>query len=56
MTCSGFASRGGRVIPTVYKMETAGKEGQFTVMEITDTRFDIALPDQIFTMQNLQRR
>ncbi|MGL4369401.1 MAG: outer membrane lipoprotein-sorting protein [Spirochaetota bacterium] len=56
MTCGSVKAVRGRVIPTVYKVESTGKADQYTLMEITDAAFDTPLPGRIFTMQNLQRR
>lgn len=56
MSCGKFRMLHGRMIPTVYRVESSGKNGQFTVMEIVDARFDEPVPEKIFSMQNLQRR
>lgn len=55
LTCSDFKTMGGRLIPTVYKMQPAGKDRN-TVMEIKDISFNIQIPSRIFTLQNLTRK
>ncbi len=55
-TSSGFNLMHGRVIPTVYKMQSVNKEDQYTIVEIKDAKFDQPIPDKIFTLQNLQRK
>lgn len=56
LTCGRFRQMHERVIPTLYRMETAGKEGQHTLMEIIEVRFNVPVPDRVFTLQHLQRR
>ncbi|MFC1671219.1 outer membrane lipoprotein-sorting protein [Spirochaetota bacterium] len=56
MTCSGFKRMGGRVIPTVYKMQTVKKRNRYTIMEIKKARFNIRIPSRMFSLQNLKRR
>ncbi len=56
MTCGEFKRMHDRTIPTMYKMETAGKEGQYTLMKIRDAQFSIAIPARVFSLQNLTRR
>ncbi len=55
LTCSDFKIMGGRLIPTVYKMQPAGKD-RYTVMEIKEISFNIHIPSRIFTLQNLTRK
>ena len=56
MTCTGFKTMHDRVIPTVFRMQTAGKEDQYTQMEIKSIRFNEPVPDRTFSMSNLQRK
>jgi outer membrane lipoprotein-sorting protein len=56
MNFSNFKKIHDRVIPTFYKMETAGKDDRFTSMEIIDAKFNINIPASVFTLQNLKRR
>ena len=55
LTCSEFKTIGGRLIPTVYKMQPAGKD-RYTIMEIKDISFNIHIPARVFTLQNLTRK
>lgn len=55
MTLSNFKIMGGRTIPTKYKMETVGKKESHTIMEYNDIRFNVKIPNKIFTLQNLTR-
>ncbi len=45
-----------RLIPATMKMQTVGKTGSYTILYIDAIRFDTAIPERIFTLQNLQRR
>lgn len=56
MTCSGFRQMDDRVIPTVYKMQTVGKEDRYTVMVIKKVKFNEKIPDYIFSLQHLKRK
>lgn len=56
MSFSGFAVKGGRMIPTVYTMRTEGNADQYTMMTIRDTKFDAPIPASVFSLQNLERR
>ncbi len=56
MSCSGFRTMHDRVIPTVFRMQTVGKEDQYTTMEIKSIRFNEPVPDRTFSMANLQRK
>jgi outer membrane lipoprotein-sorting protein len=55
-TFSQFKTMHDRVIPTVYKMQTVSKEDQYTILEIKDVKFNQVILDNIFSLQNLQRR
>lgn len=56
MTCSEFRQMDNRVIPTVYKMQTVGKEDRYTMMVIKKVRFNVNIPDYIFSLQHLKRK
>jgi len=56
MALSGFKTMHDRVIPTIMKMQTVGKDDRYTVMEIKEIRFNVAIPDYIFSLQNLKRK
>lgn len=56
MSCSGFKQMDDRVIPTVYKMQTVGKDDRYTMMVIKKVRFNEKIPDYIFSLQNLKRK
>ncbi len=56
LVCSAFRQMHDRVIPTLYKMRTVGKEDQYTLMEISEARFNTAIPGRVFSLQNLQRK
>ncbi len=56
MTCSDFRTMDNRVIPTAYRMETAGKEDRYTEMIIKSVKFNQRIPASVFTLQNLKRR
>ncbi len=45
-----------RVIPTFYKMETVGRQDQYTIMKIRNALFNLPLPATIFSLQNLTAR
>ncbi len=56
MTFSRFKFKGGRMIPTRYKMITVKKRNRFTMMDILRVRYNLRIPRRIFTLQNLKRR
>ena len=45
----------GRLIPTRIELVPAGEEGQKTIIEISDVRFNIPLEDSFFSQQNMKR-
>jgi hypothetical protein len=55
MTFSAFQVMGGRRLPTVMSLEPAGRAGQRTEMRYLSLEFDAQIPDQIFSLNNLQR-
>ena len=55
MACGAFKTMHDRVIPTVYKMQTTGKEDQYTIMELKETRLTHRYPGGV-TLQNLTRK
>ena len=56
MVCGGFRVMHDRVIPTMYKMQTVGKEDRYTQMNIRSVRFNENIPAMVFTLQNLKRK
>ena len=54
MTTDKIAPLGGRDYPVVLTMKPMAKSGQWTRIETTAGKFDISLPDYIFTRSNLQ--
>ncbi len=56
MSCGEFETMHDRVIPTLYKMVTVGKDDQYTLMKIKNARFNAAIPARLFSLQNLTRR
>lgn len=56
LTCSNVKIISGRKIPTVYIMKTVAESDRYTKMEIVDIEFDIEIPSNIFSFQNLQRK
>lgn len=56
MTLGNFRKMHDRVIPTIYKMQTVNKPEQYTLLEIKDAKFNVPIPDRIFSLQNLQRK
>ncbi len=63
MTLSNFKTMGDRVIPATMKMITLkkrreqGETGEeYTQMDIKDVRFNVKIPNNVFSLQNLKRR
>lgn len=48
-------TRGGRTLPTHWRMTTVAQPGHETRMTIDDIAFDVALPPQVFQRDNLSR-
>lgn len=46
---------GGRVIPTRLEMIPADEEGQKTVIQYVNIAFDVDIPDQFFSLQNMKK-
>ena len=46
---------GGRLFPRVWKMQKAGAEYEYTLLEYIDLAFDKELPDELFTISSLKR-
>lgn len=55
LTSKDFKTMDGRVIPVIYIMQPADSD-RYTIMEIKNIRFNRAVPDRVFTLQNLTRR
>ncbi|MBP7734615.1 MAG: outer membrane lipoprotein-sorting protein [Spirochaetes bacterium] len=63
MTCSNFREMGGRVIPATMRMKTLKKKRQegetgeeYTQMDLKDVKFNVKIPGNVFSLQNLKRR
>jgi hypothetical protein len=56
MTFSAFKRMHGRLIPTIYRMQSVKKKKRYTELEIIKIRFNVRLPYRVFTIQNLKRR
>lgn len=56
MTCSNFKMMHDRLIPTHYRMQTVKKKNRYTLMKIMRVKFNVSIPERIFTLQNLKRR
>lgn len=56
MTFSSYRMMYDRVIPTLMKMQSAGKDDRYTIMEIKSIRYNVAMPEYIFSLQHLKRR
>ena len=56
MTFSSYRTMHDRVIPTLMKMQSAGKDDRYTIMEIKNIRYNVAMPEHIFSLQHLKRR
>ena len=56
LTNSSFKQMHDRVIPTEYKMETLKKKDRYTLMVLKAAKFDVEIPNRIFTLQNLKRK
>lgn len=56
MSFSKFKKMHDRIIPTLYKMQTVSKKNRYTLMEIKKAKFNVKLPNKLFTLQNLKRR
>ncbi len=56
LSFSKFKKLGGRIIPTLYKMQTISKKNRYTLMEIKNARFNVKISRKTFTLQNLKRK
>jgi len=56
LSCSNFKVMGGRTIPTLYKMEPSNDGERYTTLEIKSIKFNIPIPERIFSKQNLTRK
>ncbi len=54
MTTDKIGTLGGRIYPVVLTMHPVAKPGQWTRIDTTAGKFDLSLPDYIFTRSNLQ--
>ncbi len=55
MIFSDFKKMHNRVVPTKYKMMTAGKKGQHTILIINKAQYNIRIPKKIFSKQYLKK-
>ena len=56
LSCSNFKVMDGRTIPTLYKMKPANNEERYTILEIKSIKFNIDIPERVFSKQNLTRK
>ncbi|MDD2390824.1 MAG: outer membrane lipoprotein-sorting protein [Desulfobacterales bacterium] len=56
LTLSNFQKMGDRIIPVLYKMQTVSKPDRYTLMELESVRFDVPIPETVFTLQYLKKR
>ncbi len=54
MTFSEIREMGGRTIPTLWRMKPMKKRGRETILRILEVRFNVSIPDSIFTLRNLK--
>jgi hypothetical protein len=54
LTSFEIAEMGGRVIATRQRMQKAGREDEWTEIQVEDMRYDVALKDNLFTRSNLR--
>lgn len=54
MTTDKVGMLGGRLYPVVMTMRPAGESGKWTRIETIAGRFDLAVPDYVFTLSNLR--
>ena len=55
MNLDNIRKMGGRTLPTRWTLVPQLEKGRETVLEILDAKFDIDIPDRIFTRQHLER-
>jgi hypothetical protein len=55
MTFSAFQVMGGRRVPSLMALEPVGRAGQRTEMRYLSLEFDTTIPDDVFSLNNLQR-
>lgn len=56
MTFNNFIHMHDRVIPSRYRMQTVKKPNQYTLMVIKAAKFDVPIPDDLFSLQHLKRK
>jgi outer membrane lipoprotein-sorting protein len=54
MTTDNVGQLGGRIYPTVMTMHPLETAGAWTRIETSEAEFDLAIPDYLFTLSNLQ--
>ena len=55
MHFSGIKVLGGRTVPTIMELVEDKKEGQSTVLILTDATYNATIPNAIFSQQNLRK-
>jgi hypothetical protein len=55
MTFSAYRTMGGRLVPSVTRMVPQDKPDEFTEIRYTDLKFDIAIPEENFSLAALRR-
>jgi outer membrane lipoprotein-sorting protein len=55
MSFSEVEKMGGRTIPTKWTMQNVAKEGHSTTLKLLSMKFDINIPDRIFSFRELER-
>lgn len=55
MSFSEVQNMGGRTIPTKWTMQNVAKEGHSTTLKLLSMKFDINIPDRIFSFRELER-
>jgi len=56
LSLGNFRLMHGRIIPTLYRMQAVKKDDGYTEMEIKNASFNGHIPDNIFTLQNLEKK
>jgi hypothetical protein len=54
MTAEKIEKLGGRIYATVARMSNLEKDDHWTEIVYDDARFDVELPDYLFSLSNLQ--
>ncbi|MBW1836427.1 MAG: outer membrane lipoprotein-sorting protein [Deltaproteobacteria bacterium] len=54
MTCQQIQILGGRLFPKIWKMNKAGVQNEYTLLEYIELQFEKDLPDRLFTLSALR--